>query len=56
VANGARVDAKNREGKTALDVALERKGQDGADAVIPGTARLLRELLAASESTVAQAR
>jgi len=53
VANGARVDAKNKDGKTALDVALERKGQDGADAVIPGTAKLLQELLAATGVPVA---
>jgi len=53
VANGARVDARNKDGKTALDVALERKGQDGADAVIPGTAKLLQELLAATGVPVA---
>ncbi len=47
---GARADVKNKQGKTPLDVALERKGQDGADAVIPGTANLLRQLLAASEA------
>jgi ankyrin repeat protein len=52
VQNGARVDAKNKQGKTALDVALERKGQDGADAVIPGTANLLRELLDATQAAV----
>jgi ankyrin repeat protein len=48
VAHGARADVKNKDGKTPLDVALERKGQDGADAVIPGTAKLLRELLDAT--------
>jgi uncharacterized protein len=53
VANGARADAKNQDGKTALDVALERKGQDGADAVIPGTANLLRQLLEATGVAVA---
>jgi ankyrin repeat protein len=52
VQNGARVEAKNKQGKTALDVALERKGQDGADAVIPGTANLLRELLDATQAAV----
>ena len=35
---GARADAKNRQGQTALDVALARRGQDGAVAVVPSTA------------------
>lgn len=45
VERGARADVRNAQGKTPLDVALERKGQDGADAVVPGTANLLRQLL-----------
>ena len=48
----ARADATNKQGKTPLDVALERKGQDGADAVIPGTANLLRELLDVSQAAL----
>ncbi|PWT84151.1 MAG: hypothetical protein C5B57_05330 [Blastocatellia bacterium] len=47
VANGARVDAKNYQGQTALDLALARRGQDGAAAVIPSTVNLFRQLLAA---------
>ena len=49
-ANGARADAKNREGLTALDVALARRGQDGAAAVVPSTVKILRELLAATDA------
>jgi uncharacterized protein len=44
VANGAKVDAKNMRGQTPLDLALVRKGQDGASAVVPKTVNLLREL------------
>jgi uncharacterized protein len=54
--NGARADVKNRQGQTALDVALARRGQDGAVAVVPGTVNILRELLAgAGARTTAQA-
>jgi ankyrin repeat protein len=51
-ARGARADAKNKQGQTPLDVALGRKGQDGADAVVPGTASLLRELLDNSQAAL----
>src|SRR5262245_29756086 len=44
VANGAKVDATNKQGQTPLDLALARKGQDGASAVVPKTVNLLREL------------
>src|SRR4029450_6751019 len=44
VANGAKVDTKNMRGQTPLDLALARKGQDGASAVVPKTVNLLREL------------
>jgi uncharacterized protein len=44
VANGAKVDAKNKQQQTPLDLALARKGQDGASAVVPKTVNALREL------------
>jgi ankyrin repeat protein len=54
---GARADAKNRQGQTALDVALARRGQDGAVAVVPSTVNILRELLASTGAkTTAQSR
>ena len=56
-AKGARADAKNRQGQTALDVALGRRGQDGAVAVVPNTVDILRELLASTGAkTTAQPR
>jgi ankyrin repeat protein len=45
VSKGARVAARNKEGQTPLDVALARKGQDGAAAMVPRTINLLRDLM-----------
>jgi ankyrin repeat protein len=48
VAHGASVNAQNAHGQTPLDLALARKGQDGAAAVIPATVSALRELQGSS--------
>jgi ankyrin repeat protein len=53
VEHGARVDAKNQQGQTPLDLALARKGQDGAMAVVPATVDALRQLLAESGAKAA---
>jgi ankyrin repeat protein len=43
-AHGASVNARNAQGQTPLDLALARKGQDGATAVVPATVNALRQL------------
>jgi ankyrin repeat protein len=52
VSRGARVDARNADGETPYEMALARKGQDGAAAVVPTTVNLLRELAAAPPGQV----
>jgi ankyrin repeat protein len=48
--SGADPDATNTRGQTPLDVALARKGQDGASAVSPETVALLRRLTSGEKS------
>ena len=44
VDHGAQVDARNKQGQTPLEMALARKGQDGATAVMQNTVNMLRQL------------
>ena len=55
VANGAELNVPNKQRKTPLDVALERKGRNGAIRY-PGAVAALRELTAAPTATKVSSR